>query len=212
MRLKYSNLLLAGLVAVTMACGGTAEKQEGGAEADKNMEDVKKTEIEAKKEREEEGFHAYDRHFQMVATSYDGVVRGVDMYASKEDVKAAEEADREVIFEDRTEAMPKAELVEETDNMLKYMLKMDEKDDATIVYHFEEGKLDSIRITVHVLTQDEFSAMEADFIQFFGHKHGDPTMLDDKREIWKVKGSDVHELDIIDKQEGDKYYLEIDVS
>jgi len=208
MKLIYSKWMLALMAVMMFACGGKTEETTDTTDT----AEMKKVEEEAKKEREAKGFHLYDRHFQMVTTSYDGVIRGIDMFASIEDVKASESKAKQLMSGETTEQMPLAELVEETDSMLKYKLKMDAKDDAVIIYNFEDGKLNSIKMTVHVLTQAEFSAMEEEFIMFFTHKHGRATKFDDRKEIWKVKGSDVHEIDIIDKHEGEKYFLEIDIS
>lgn len=195
------------LAAMLFACGGGNQTEEKAGETAKTTT----PDPEAKK-REAKGFHAYDKDFQVVAASYDGVIRGVDMYATPEEVKAVEAAKKEVEFQGNKMEMAAASLVEEKDDMLKYTLKMAEMEDAVIEYHFADGKLNAIKILVHVGTNVQFEAMEEEFIQYFTHKHGAPTSVSGKKDVWKVKGSDTHEIDILDKQKDDQFYLEVDIS
>lgn len=201
---KLGTRVLVALIALAMvACGGKQEEEK--TVADKKMEKVDP----AAKKREEIGFHAFDKDFQIVAASFDGVIRGVDMYATMDEVKAAEGIARQVEFGGEKMAMPQAELAEETADALTYNLKMEEREDAEINYHFADGKLNSITIAVHVADDVAFEALEEEFIQYFTHKHGEPTAIEGRKEVWKVKGSDTHEIDIIDKQNEEKYYLEV---
>lgn len=201
----FSRSLLVLLAVAMLACGGK-DTEVKNDKPDTPVEDPKK------KERVERGFHNYDKEFQTLAGSLDGVIRGIDMFASPDEIKKVEGMKREIVFEEVKEEMPSAVLAEETAEMLKYTLKMADTEDAVIEYQFAEGKLNAVKITVHVLSNEEFEAMEEDFILFFTQKHGAPTEIEGRKEVWKVKGSDTHEIDIIDKQEGDKYYLEIDIS
>ncbi|MFT5918114.1 MAG: hypothetical protein ACI81T_004631 [Bacteroidia bacterium] len=211
MKKLYSKFILCAFAFSLFSCSQSTEKVENTDEATK--EEMMKKEEEASKKREEHGYHNFDKVFQKLTTSYDGVMRSVDMFASKEEVKASEESAKMFTFEGADGKIPLATLEEETDTMLKYKLQMNEKDDAVIQYIFnDEGKLNAIKMTIHVADLVEYEAMEEDFILYFNHKHGLPTLFDDKKEVWKVKGSDVHEVDIIDKRDGDKYFLEVDIS
>jgi hypothetical protein len=211
MKHLYSKLIICAFAFSLFACNKSTEKVEDTDNTEKEAL-IKKEEEEAKK-REAHGYHNFDQAFQKLTTSYDGVMRGVDMLASKEDVKTAEEKKKMFSFEGSDGEIPLAILEEETDNLLKYKLQMNERDDAVIHYMFDdEGKLNAIKMIVHVADLVEYEAMEEDFMLYFNHKHGLPTVFDDKKEVWKVKGSDVHEIDILDKRDGDKYFLEVDIS
>ncbi|MGB0525577.1 MAG: hypothetical protein ACPGJS_21550, partial [Flammeovirgaceae bacterium] len=195
------------LAVVVFACGGNQSGEE--AKNGDTMEEKKPEKDAEAKAREARGFHTFDKDFQALAASFDGVIRGVDMYASVEEVKAAEETKREVEFEGSKTDMPMAELANETAEELTYNLQMAEMEDAVIKYLFVDGQLNSINILVHVENNEAFEAMEEEFIQYFTHKHGAPTEIEGRKEVWKVKGSDTHEIDIIDKQDADKFYLEV---
>ncbi len=211
MKHLYSKIIMCAFAFSLFACNKSTENVENTDNTDK--EELMKKEEEASKIREEHGYHNFDQVFQKLTTSYDGVMRGVDMYASKEDVKSAEQQTKMFSFEGSDGEIPLATLEEETDNLLKYKLQMNERDDALIHYIFnDEGKLSAIKMIVHVADLVEYEAMEEDFMLYFNHKHGLPAILEQKKEVWKVKGSDVHEIDILDKREGDKYFLEVDIS
>jgi hypothetical protein len=159
--------------------------------------------------KEAKGFHLYDMDFQMAALTYDGVLRGVDLLASKDDVKQAESTLHDVEYSGTRKSAPEAKLLEETADMLKYSFDMDPKEDAVVTYKFADGALKNISLLLHVDTNEQFEAMEAQFIEFFTHKFGTPTIIDGRQEVWKVAGSDTHEVDIIDQQKDGKFYLEV---
>ena len=207
MKKLFSHVSMLFLAIALVACGGQQTE-----EKDKEKEVNKAKEEKEAKVRESRGFHLFDKEFQALAGNYDGVIRGVDLYATPEEVKAIEEQQKQIEFDGQKEDMPKAVLAEETEELLKYNLQMANTEDAVIEYQFQDGKLNGVKITVHVLSNVEFEAMEEDFINFFTHKFDLPDKIEGRKEVWKVKGSDVHEVDIIDKQDGDKFYLEIDIS
>ena len=205
MKFIKQSLILFSLLAV-WSCGGNTEKTSTEDDAAK-----KAAEEKLHQEREARGFHTFEPDFQTLTVSYDGILRGVNMLDAKSAVKLAEEVSHEIDFNGEKSEMPKAELAEETDDKLVYKLKMADREDAVINYGFSEDQLTSINVIVHVPDNVSFEAMENELIQFFTHKFDTPDVFEDRKEVWKVEGDKVHEVDIIEKQEGDKFYVEIDV-
>ena len=199
------------------SCGGNTAQQENEntentATAQDTTTSTPEKEETAHKEREMRGFHTFDPDFQTLTVNYDGVIRGVSMLDSKATVKSTEaKAQMIETFNGTNSEMPQATLASETDSQLVYNLAMTDREDAVITYTFEQDKLQEIHLRIHVPDNVSFEAMEEELIQYFTHKHGLPTVIEGRKEVWKVEGSDVHEIDILDKQDGDKFYLEVDV-
>ncbi len=142
-------------------------------------------------------FHHYDKEFQNLTLSYMGVLRGIDIHDSFEEVKKKESG----------------VLVSEASDRLYYELKPGGGIEGSIAYLFSEGKLSSITLLVSIHDIVEYESMLVEFIDFFSHKYGVPKITDDRDEIWKVKGFDEHEVDILSREvEGDKFEIEIDIS
>lgn len=202
--IKHSLLLMLALFVV--ACGGSSEKTNADSEADK-----KAVEEKEHKEREARGFHSYDPDFQTLMVSYDGILRGIHIMDTKNGVKMSEEGSYQIDYDGKKMEMPRAVLAEEAADKLVYKLKMTDKEDATINYVFTEDKLTSINMRIHVSSNEEFEAMEAELVQFFTHKFDAPDIIEGRKEVWKLEGEQVHEVDIIEEQEGDKYYITVEI-
>jgi hypothetical protein len=202
-------LCLAGLLS---SCASSPEKPaEQPAPPAVDSTAIKAAE-KAHAEREERGFHTFDVDFQTLVVTYEGVVRGMKMGMSPAEVKAQEAKDLQAQAYDGTKTpMPRAKLAQESAEALRYTLAMAEAEDAVITYDFSGGQLSRIHLRVHLPSNTTFEAIEDELIQFFTHKHGQPALIDGRKEVWKVNGGDVHEIDILDKQEGEQFYLEVEV-
>lgn len=185
---SFYAILLFGLLATF--CSSEPAKTEAPKEEVKTTNPESSTPIKSEQQTK---YDTYSIDFKKLTFSYDGAIRNVSLFDTKDHVKGIETA----------------ELVTETAESLTYKQEVSPTEHATIKYTFKDNQLKMIAILIKIDTKEDYEALEAEFLDYFTHKYGAPQKIDGREEIWKGFGG--HEVDIIDRSKGNDFFLEIDM-
>ncbi len=182
-------LIILGMLSTT-ACTSDADTTQSDVEVPKNADG-----FDSRVPGKELQKHIldYGNDFQVLAVTFDGVFRGVHMGDSKEKVKSLENG----------------KLEGESPTSLIYNLKINNDEEAEIVYIFENNMLTKMSLSVDMKTQIEYESLLAEFTDFFTLKFGAPQITSAGNEIWKPTKQ--HEIDIVDLSDPNHYRFEIDI-
>jgi hypothetical protein len=136
-------------------------------------------------------FDEYLPDFQQLVLNYDGVVRGVDIGNTVDELKGIE----------------KASLASSSPDKIVYKTDLSSDESAEITYFLENGKVNGIEFLIGQSSTDEVSAFILEFTDFFTNKYGPVDPNDNGSEVWKTPSG--HEVTIMDLSKGDAYQIMI---